>query len=637
MILHLKKIILFFVLLMLTGLLFAQVKFSASVSPAVINKDEYVTIRFVIENANDIRQLNPPDFRKFILISGPNQETGMSSINGSVTQFSAVSYVLQPRSPGQYSINGATAVVGNSSLKSNPVKIIVRNILSGNAFAPPSASRGGFSDPFSQSAAPEFQDYILHTGENVQEKVAKNMQLRLQTDRTSCYVGEPIVASYKLYSRLKSESSLAKNPSFNGFSVIDLSQPGPSDYKRETLNGREYNVYNIRKAQLYPLQAGDVELETAVLENTIQFLKDGGTNQPNSVRDLVNGFSMSGETVPETVTLSSKPVTISVKPLPEANKPPSFKGAVGEFDFEAAPEKTSFSTDETGALGIRISGKGNLQLLTAPDINWPNGLEAFEPKVTDNTVRTTVPVSGNKVFVFPFAVEKAGTYILPPILFSYFDPVSGTYKTLQSKPFEFAIFKGKGTSALKQKSLVTKINPSLLNSSFNYRWWIIGLVSLSIFTLLFLWLKKESKIAEKKSNASTLAAKTENENVQAVLDKSELNQKNPLEGTERCLYQEDCVEFYRILNTEMKLFLAQKFGRHGQEFNFKFLLNALDRANVDNSLALKIEKLMQDLQFQIYTPFVQSEQRNQMYSRSHQLIQEINTSPEIAHAPATIL
>ncbi len=637
MILLLKKIILLSVLMMLTGHLLAQVKFSASVSPVVINKDEYVTIRFVIENATDIKQLNPPDFRKFILISGPNQETGMSSVNGAVTQFSAVSYVLQPRLPGQYAINGATAIVGNISLRSNPVKIVVRNILSGNAIAPPSASRGGFSDPFSQSAVPEFQDYILHTGENVQEKVAKNMQLRLQTDRTSCYVGEPIVASYKLYSRLKSESSLAKNPSFNGFSVIDLSQPDPSDYKRETLNGREYNVYNIRKAQLYPLQAGDVELETAVLENTIQFLKDGGANQPNSVRDLINGFSMSGETVPETVTLSSKPVTISVKPLPEAHKPSSFKGAVGEFTFEAAPEKTSFSTDETGSLGIRISGKGNLQLLTAPDINWPDGIEAFDPKVTDNTVRTTVPVSGNKVFIFSFAVEKAGTYILPPIEFSYFDPSSGTYKILQSKPVEFSILKGKGTSALKQKPFVAKINSSLLNSIFDHRWWIIGLISLLIFTLLFLWLKKESQIAEQVSRASTLAAKTQNESVQAVLEKSELNQRNPLEEAERCLYLEDCVEFYRILNTEMKLFLARKFGRNGHEINFKFLLNALDGANVDNNLALRIQKLMQDLEFQIYTPFVQSEQRNQMYSRSHQLIQEINSLPELAKAPATIL
>jgi hypothetical protein len=51
------------------------------------------------------------------------------------------------------------------------------------------------------------------------------MQLKLQTSKTSCYVGEPIVATYKLYTRLKSESKLSKTPSFNGFSVIDLQPP----------------------------------------------------------------------------------------------------------------------------------------------------------------------------------------------------------------------------------------------------------------------------------------------------------------------------------------------------------------------------------------------------------------------------
>jgi hypothetical protein len=489
---------------------------------------------------------------------------------------------------------------------------------------------GAFADPFAQASVPEFKDYILHKGENVQEKVAKNMQLRLQTDKKSCYVGEPIVASYKLYTRLKSESSLAKNPSFNGFSVIDLSQPDASDYKRETLDGREYNVYNIRNAQLYPLQAGEVELETAELENTVQFLKDGGNDQPNSVRDLINGFSMGDETVTETVTLSSKPVTILVKPLPEANKPASFKGAVGEFTMEVEPAKTSFSTDETGSLGIRISGKGNLQLLTAPEITWPDGIEVFEPKVTDNTVRTTVPVSGNKVFIYPFAVEKAGRYNLPPISFSYFDPVSRSYKSLQSIPIEFTVLQGKGVNPFKVKPAIVREKPSSLNSIFDHRWWIVGAVALIIFTLLYFWLRKESLQADKLSKAAALAIKTEDDNLAAVLERSELNQKNPLEQAEQCLYLEDCVEFYKILNKEMKAFLSRKFALNGEEFNFKFLLTMLDKANVENDLALRIQRLMQDVEFQIYTPFVQSESRNEMYSRSQQIIQEINGLPELA-------
>ena len=440
--LRFKKII--FSLLFLLQIFFAaaQVKFSATANPASVNRDEYITVRFVIENANDISQLNPPSFNKFIVVSGPNQESGMSSVNGSVTQYAAVSYILQPKSPGQFVIDGATAIVSNHLIKSNLVKIFVKNGLSGTGSR--SATRGaGLTDPFA-SATPtqDFTDYILKDGESVQDKVAKNMQLKLQTDKTSCYVGEPIVASYKLYTRLKSESSLAKNPSFNGFSVIDLSQPDASDYKRETLNGREYNVYNIRKAQLYPLQAGNIELETAVLDNNIQFLKDGTSAASGNIRDMLNGFTMNGETVSETVSLSSKPLTITVKPLPEEGKPLNYKGAVGNFTIEAETVKNNFSTDETGTLAVRISGNGNLQLVTSPEITWPGGLESFDPKATDNTVTTTVPVSGNKVFVYSFTADHAGNYVIPTIKFSFFDPVSGKYKSIETKPIDLTVSKG---------------------------------------------------------------------------------------------------------------------------------------------------------------------------------------------------
>lgn len=83
------------------------------------------------------------------------------------------------------------------------------------------------------------------------------------------------MASYNLYSRLKSETKLVKNPSFNGFSVIDLQQPNATDYAQRNINGREFNVYTIRKVQLYPLQAGTFQLEGASLDNQVQFLKPG--------------------------------------------------------------------------------------------------------------------------------------------------------------------------------------------------------------------------------------------------------------------------------------------------------------------------------------------------------------------------
>ncbi|MEO6537443.1 MAG: BatD family protein [Ferruginibacter sp.] len=603
----------------------AQVKFSATISPAQINKDEYATLRLVVENAADIKQISPPSLKGFVIISGPNQESGMSSVNGKVDQYIALSYVVQPRKPGKINIDGASAVIGDKSYKSNPLSIVVQNKTSGN-----SSSRNQAANPFGNIGlfdearpSPDFSDYILHKGEDVASKVAHNMMLRLQTDKTSCYVGEPVVASYKLYTRLKSESKLTKNPSFNGFSVIDLQRPDVSSYARESLNGREYNVYTIRKAQLYPLQAGPVELETAVLDNKVDFVKAGSQNLGN-IDGMLDGFGMNpDDLISQSVSLSSKPLVITVKPLPEAGKPSSFTGAVGEFKIEAALAKGNFSSDETGVLAVKISGHGNLQLVTAPEINWPAAVEAFEPKLFDNLVNTTVPVSGNKIFQFSFAVQKEGKYTIPALLFSYFDCKSNSYKTISTQPIPFKVTKATGISATALKSQnINKKNYSFVDYIIAKRWYIFFLTALAFGVIIFMLKKKQP------GNASLETAYDNNisdAKMETVIATSARNQQNPLEQAESCLYREDCREFYILLDKEIKTYLSQKFSLNPAEINAKKIILVMDRLNLDNEIVLQLQQLLQDIEWQVYTPFEHSEKRNEMYSRSQNIIQLINT------------
>lgn len=621
----LKRIFLIVCSSLLMLLVKAQVNFSATISPAQINKDEYATLRLVVENAGDIKQILPPSLNGFIVISGPNQESGMSSVNGKVDQYIAISFVLQPRKPGKINIGNATAVIAGKIYKSNALSIVVQNKTSGNS---PSNNQAGnpFAgmDPLEEDrSSADFNDYILHKGEDAAAKVSHNMQLRLQTDKTSCYVGQPIIASYKLYTRLKSESKLAQNPSFNGFSVIDLQQPDISAYTKETLNGREYNVYTIRKAQLYPLQAGPIELETATLDNKIDFVKEASAGKRN-MNGLLDGFGMNpGDIVSQSVSLSSKPQVINVKPLPDAGKPPYFKGAVGEFKIEWVLVKNNFSTDETGELAVKISGTGNLQLVTAPDINWPAGIEAFEPKLTDNLINTTVPVSGNKIFQFSFAAQKEGNYILPALLFSYFNPKTALYKTVSTSSIPINVTKGTGIPAAANMPVVKKVPPFFLNSFITYRWWMILFIVLIISaSLIFRLMNDKKTIQEKKPEPLKNRA---DEKMETVIAASAINQQNPLQQTQACLYREDCPEFYILLNREMKTFLAHKFLLNASEINTKKMALVMDKLNMDNNIVLQLQQLMQEIEWQVYTPFEQTEKRNEMYTRSHALIQFINT------------
>ena len=75
---------------------FAQVKFSASSNDKTIGKNDYLQVQFTIENAANVENITPPSFKNFSIVSGPNQQSSMSIINGKMTQSVSVGFVLQP-------------------------------------------------------------------------------------------------------------------------------------------------------------------------------------------------------------------------------------------------------------------------------------------------------------------------------------------------------------------------------------------------------------------------------------------------------------------------------------------------------------------------------------------------------------
>ena len=46
--------------------------------------------------------------------------------------------------------------------------------------------------------------------------------MKVLVDKKVCFVGEPVTATFKLYSRLESKSDIVKNPGFYGFTVQDM-------------------------------------------------------------------------------------------------------------------------------------------------------------------------------------------------------------------------------------------------------------------------------------------------------------------------------------------------------------------------------------------------------------------------------
>ena len=294
---------------------------------------------------------------------------------------------------------------------------------------------------------------LLKAGESMTDRVNRDLFVRLEVNKTSCYVGEPVVATYLLYTRLRSESRIVKRPSFKGFGVYDMDVQETGTARTEDIDGNRFSVYVLRKVQLYPLQAGEQQLESMDVEHEVTFIREDKIGGPigltNALRKMEEGEA-SDAVVKHIQTTSHAPVRIRVKALP-ALADSIFSGAVGSFtmDVQLAEKGTLYAEDPLN-LVIRIAGKGNFPVMAPPLIRWPAGVEAFDPVVKEHYLRFISPISGAKIFTIPFVCAHAGRFILPPVQFLYFDPETRSYRLLTSGNIPLVVKASRNVSSEKQ-------------------------------------------------------------------------------------------------------------------------------------------------------------------------------------------
>lgn len=656
-----------------------QVKFTTNVSSQDVGKSDYLQVEFVVENAKQIDDMNPPDFAGFRVVQGPIQSSGMSIVNGNMSQYKALSFVLEPVKTGKFTIGGASATVDGKHMQSNAVAVTVHPGGSGSANSnnqPQSQSPFGgnpfggnpffqpnMPDPFGPDPGDVDRDYVLKPGENPKDKIKKGLFVKVQVDKNSCYVGEPIVATYKLYTRVSSESRITKQPSLNGFSVYDMIDPSQDAVSVEKVNGKNYTVHTIRKAQLIPLQAGTVDLDPVEVDNTVHFVKStghssGGGHTGSSIRDLLDAMadeSGYGPEVDEKVTLDTKPVPITVKPLPDAGKPAGYNGAVGNFSVEASLDHKTVAADDEATLHVVVKGKGNLPVINAPTVNWPSGFQAFDPRAKDDFNKTVAPMAGSKSFDYVFTPGTAGHYTIPQIDFPYFDPATQTYKTAESQPMDIQVMPAVRSHTKPTDKLTAKQQqpaaPGIMDYARNYAPWIAAFLVLGGIATYF-W--RQNRKLKKASRENEVAAAVQQQNRTAVekaaamervaaaaaaaahTDKSnspvrevtpgrerERDERHaisrepvippttyvstappadPLQEARHFFEREDSKGFYREVNRAIWKAMSRKLDLPASELNKANSVRQLQLRGWDDTGLMTLENLLNECEMNLYTP-----------------------------------
>ena len=403
--------------------------------PRVVSADE--TFRIVFTADARMSDFDWPGTNDFDVVWGP-QRGSMSNttfVNGKRTSSrqETVTYLLQPRRTGTFTIAAATAKVDKQETSSGTLQI---EVVASQQQAQPSGSGSGNASQGQQNQQSQQSqpDRSQQNDPAVTGTVSnQDIFLKLTLNKSNVVKGEPVTATLKLYTRADIVGfEDIKFPTFNGFWNKETVSVNNLEFNRENVNGTIYNSALVRQWVLIPQQTGTLSIDPAEMVCQLRVRTSSGS--PLSIFD---DFFDQYQTIRKRI--STPTLNVKVRDLP-AGAPASFGGGVGDFKISAKLSKSGIKSNEAASLIVTISGNGNLSMLQAPKVDFPPDFEVYDLKSTDKT--SASGTSGSKTFEYPFIPRSHGDFVIPSIEYSYYDMAHGKYATTSTGDIPVTIEKG---------------------------------------------------------------------------------------------------------------------------------------------------------------------------------------------------
>ncbi len=581
-----KKFVLYilFSLLGMCGLFAQKLTIQA---PKVVEVGEVFRVSYAI-NTETESNFQLSDVNGFVLVGGPQKghSSQMSFVNGKRTQSVEISetYYFRAESPGRFRLPIAKTIVNGQTVQSTTHVVEVVG---------------------SAQAKQNIQQ------QNLDNEIAEDVFARINVNKNEVYVGEALYLSIKLYTRYQLNLNDHSFPNFNGFYKKDLEEIQTLTAESENINGKQYNSYAFKKLVLFPQKSGDLKIEP--FETDIDVLIPAGRSfwgvQHKQERKYIKSNS-------------SK---ITVKPLP-SGKPASFGGAVGEFKVNAGIDATEIKQNEAFTYKITISGTGNMSLISSPKLNLTNDFEVYDPKITEKTSITVRGDKGSKTFEFLVIPRREGKFTLPAYEFSYFNPVTKSYKTITIDEIPIEVKKSEGGSSnvvsnfsnakeeiqyfgndiqyIKTGNLdLGKKTEHSISSGLFYLWYIIP----TVFLLALAYFKR----VQIKQSSDIALVKNRKANKES---------KKRLKTARIALENNDDAKYYEEVAKALWGYIADKYSIQTAELSTEIVLEYLQNKSVSEEYIKELSDLLQQCEMARFAPSLSVSGKEQLYSRASDII-----------------
>lgn len=389
----------------------ADIQVTVGVDRAEVTLEDEIRLTITVEGKAKATEPVLPSIPAFKIVQS-GSTSSIQLYNGSLSFKKQFTYILVPQEAGTFTLEPATVFAGGLEYKSNVLTITVK-------------AAGAITHPV--VPVQSFDSHGPDQNQPVQNPDASTPYwISAKINKKSPYVHEQILYTFQFYTRVNVGAATLTLPEFKDFWSEEVV---PEKKYTTEISGTRY-VVSEKVIALYPLKSGNLTIDKTELRVEVPDDRFSGFLNDSF-------FSMNaGQTRPK--NLGAKAIQIEVRALP-GEIPANYTNLVGKFDLVTRLSHQEIKMGDSATLEIRITGRGNIKDAILPqELEIPN-FKIYEDKPVTDTQRTDAGIEGSKVFKRALVPSGPGSYELPPLVLTYFDPEDGAFKSLASTPLLLAV------------------------------------------------------------------------------------------------------------------------------------------------------------------------------------------------------
>jgi len=382
---------------------------TVELTPRTISVDQSARLTVSVEGVRDC-QVSIGAIDKLV-ISHRGAVNNFQRVNGIASASVSHNYIVRAQEPGSYTVSDISVEIDGTLHRAEPVSLNV------TARQKPSSDSSGTTAP---------------------EDAPPKAFIRFVPAKKTPYLGEIVPVQIKAYFKDDERFDQVSLPRIQAEGLLIDELGRTPKQVEEVIDGIGYRVL-VWDSFITGVKEGRLTLQVAIeATNLIPVRRRPpfsgfGSNlfDDDFFGDIFTGYD------PHPITATSPETVFNVFGLPAAAQPEGFTGAVGNFklDLEAAP--TEVEVGEPITLTMSVSGTGNFSRVDSPEVSDAERIKLYTPHATFTPGDS--PHEGVKRFDQAAVITDPAVTRVPPVVFSFFNPDSGTYQTLFSDPVEVSI------------------------------------------------------------------------------------------------------------------------------------------------------------------------------------------------------